>query len=180
MSTKTTYPTCQSVFDAAVEERQRYPLCEGVLKLKEGRSQLLPLLNEMQVIDSYKSDTSDAHRLQLCQSYEIDDWVRTIPRSVAHTLGRTVLPAVAKLGVDGVPLGIVSGLYLRAESDFRRLLASLDTVQAYFDSTTKQQRQREANRTGGLTPLLVEITDYIEALLATATVGTQPCFTRLL
>ena len=102
--------TCQQIFQNALNERLKYPLHEGIYKLKEGRHSLRSTLEEIQTIGALKRNEVEKYQLQQCQSFEIASWLRSVPGYLAHVLGRTVLPAFGALTADGLPPHVVARL----------------------------------------------------------------------
>ena len=158
--------TCQQVFQDAVAERRQYPLYEGLFKLREGRHSLQAFADEIQTIAAFKRKEVDKHQLQMCQTREIAQWLRSMPANVAHLLGRTVLPAFSALGADGVPLSEVAKLQKDAAVRINRIVARLDLAQQTLAELIVMEYDRMLAGVPTLAAEVQEVLDLIDSTIS--------------
>jgi len=118
--------TCQSAFQNGTASRATYPLQRGEYKLSEAKNTLLKWAKEVQSIDDYQRGVLSRPALACCAVDEISSWLKQCPVNIAELIGYDILPGIAALTGDGVPLRVVKSLLKTATKQSTRIVADCE------------------------------------------------------
>lgn len=116
---------CHDAFGAATARRAKYPLRSGAYKLRETQDSIARMQATMFDIGSLLRNSSayaPGSLLGCCTTDDKAAWLKGLPKHVADLLGYNILPAIAALTGDDIPLNNVKGELQNATADMRRLL----------------------------------------------------------
>ncbi len=160
--------TCLDVFNDAVHQRQKTPLCAGRYKLEESRTRMTRSLGELRRIRTFKRGRSDGWDLEQCTREDIHRWLKDLPNHIAWRLGYELLAGLDALVADGANSEAVSALRPRLQREVKRLLGDLELARGDIVNKIEREYGRMRSGTGLLEPLVeraVDLTDEVLTLL---------------
>ena len=157
---------CLTAFNEGWAERLEYPLPYGRYKLVESMGRLAQCRNELGRIRDYVSGKGDRWALMHCTSYDKYAWLRAVPSSISHRLGKDLLPGLLALEADGAPRCVIQGIYPRIEKSCRILIHTSEEVRLVVNKSIKAEYSEM--RAGGsvLEPLVDDAISLFDEALA--------------
>lgn len=112
-----------TAFNQGINDRSRYPLRNGVYKLKETLCILRRTKSYVEkVIRCKECKISLPAILGPCMGHEIAGWLKQIPIELSWLLGHNIVPAVSALSGDKVDPLIITCIQRNIEPEIERLL----------------------------------------------------------
>jgi hypothetical protein len=157
---------CLTAFQNGQAERLEYPLPYGRYKLEESMGRLVQYRDELGRIRDYVSGKGDRWALMHCTSYDKYVWLRAVPSSISHRLGKDLLPGLLALEADGAPRCVIQCIYPRIEKSCWSLIHNSEEVRLVINKSINAEYSEM--RTGGsvLEPLVDDAISLFDEALA--------------
>ena len=133
---------CHDAFQAAQAFRQSVPLSAGAYKIREAVTQLARMGQCVSAVgDKIRRGEKFRYDEDLygCLGHERGGYLKAMPKTIADTLGRMILPGIAELAADGVPTSEVARAYRQAERDVQALLRDCEEVNALLQRGVRHE-----------------------------------------
>lgn len=142
---------CSDEFRKGSEARQAHPLPSGMYKLAEVRRRLE---ESLQALTDFLSSTGSARA---------PGWLRRIPTMIARELGYNVIPAIAALTGDDLPLAQVSKMVAHSRKRCSDIVRRCDIARGRLASCAGAQYSRILIQDIMLEGLLQDTLDLVSA-----------------
>lgn len=161
-------PTSRNAFDDGQRLRAAHVLHSGVYKLEEIRYQYQSMIDDIDEIARLKCGHTRHPCLDHCTTMDMAQWLKKRPAHVAFDLGYYLLPSIAALHGDHVPMSVITIMTAQYSGSVDALL---DRCQAVQDAISKHiEVEYTCMREGRslIRPLLCEMEALCAHALATA------------
>ena len=157
---------CLTAFQNGQAERLECPLPYGRYKLVAGMGRLVQCRDELGRIRAYVSGRSDRWALMHCTSYDKYVWLRAMPSTISHRLGKDLLPGLLALEADGAPRCVIQDIYPSVEKSCRRLIHTSEEVRLVINKSIKAEYSEMKSGSSLIEPLFDQAISLFDEALA--------------